>query len=324
MYILGKLNELDKVSEFMNFIKDHKGLIIFIFMAVLILVIVYYIFIMFTDKTKENTNIVDENTETKEYLKDVPCKGDLFITYFVLSKSNLIDYLTVKGNFISSIYLSWIKKGLIKTKSIDKGDNQLNLYFDNTNITAIDSEIEKKLYESIKNGITVNQTGVFKLDELVKSLVSSNQIIVNFLKESYEEGKKRIIKTLTNSYELNEDYNVEPCVQELKKQIVSFQNYLINFANGPENESASVYVLDNYYEFSKFLDIHENIKNTWISNKVNADMVKVACTDLFSNINEYAHTNNLYSDTELKKHKKAIKKSEKAFNNVQKKEFFHA
>ena len=262
MYILGKLNELDKVSEFMNFIKDHKGLIIFIFMAVLILVIVYYIFIMFTDKTKENTNIVDENTETKEYLKDVPCKGDLFITYFVLSKSNLIDYLTVKGNFISSIYLSWIKKGLIKTKSIDKGDNQLNLYFDNTNITAIDSEIEKKLYESIKNGITVNQTGVFKLDELVKSLVSSNQIIVNFLKESYEEGKKRIIKTLTNSYELNEDYNVEPCVQELKKQIVSFQNYLINFANGPENESASVYVLDNYYEFSKFLDIHENIKNT--------------------------------------------------------------
>ena len=53
-------------------------------------------------------------------------------------------------------------------------------------------------------------------------------------------------------------------------------------------------------------------------------MVKVACTDLFSNINEYAHTNNLYSDTELKKHKKAIKKSEKAFNNVQKKEFFHA
>lgn len=36
MYILGKLNELDKLSEFLNFIKDHKGIFIFILMAILI------------------------------------------------------------------------------------------------------------------------------------------------------------------------------------------------------------------------------------------------------------------------------------------------
>lgn len=319
MYILGKLNELDKLSEFLNFFKDHKGIFIFILMAILIGFIIYFIFIMVKDDDKDNKVIDEAATDIKESHRDLPCKGDLFITYFVLSESGILDYLSVKGNLILSLYLSWIKKGILKVKNID---NQPTFYFDNTSESMINDNIEQKLYETVKNTLSTNSNG-FKADELVKCLVNNNQIVVNFFKDAYEEGKARIIKIATSSTVASNDFNVTPYIQELKKQIVSFQNYLINFSRTNQEGFDSNYILDNYYIFSNLLGINKTIENSWFTEKVNPDMLKLVNSSVVNNLDEYAHTNNLYSDEEFNRHKNIIKKSEKAYNKIQKKEFLH-
>lgn len=319
MYILGKLNELDKLSEFLDFFKDHKGIFIFILMAILIGFIIYFIFIMVKDDDKDNKVIDEAATDIKENHKDLPCKGDLFIAYFVLSESGILDYLSVKGNLILSLYLSWIKKGILKVKNID---NQPTFYFDNTSENMINDNIEQKLYETVKNTLSTNSNG-FKADELVKCLVNNNQIVVNFFKDAYEEGKARIIKIATSSTVASNDFNVTPYIQELKKQIVSFQNYLINFSRTNQEGFDSNYILDNYYIFANLLGINKAIENSWFTEKVNPDMLKLVNSSVVNNLDEYAHTNNLYSDEEFNRHKNIIKKSEKAYNKIQKKEFLH-
>ena len=319
MYILGKLNELDKLSEFLDFFKDYKGIFIFILMAILIGFIIYFIFIMVKDDDKDNKVIDEAATDIKENHRDLPCKGDLFITYFVLSESSILDYLSVKGNLILSLYLSWIKKGILKVKNID---NQPTFYFDNTSENMINDNIEQKLYETVKNTLSTNING-FKADELVKCLVNNNQIVVNFFKDAYEEGKARIIKIATSSTVASNDFNVTPYIQELKKQIVSFQNYLINFSRTNQEGFDSNYILDNYYIFANLLGINKTIENSWFTEKVNPDMLKLVNSSVVNNLDEYAHTNNLYSDEEFNRHKNIIKKSEKAYNKIQKKEFLH-
>ena len=319
MYILGKLNELDKLSEFLNFFKDHKGIFIFILMAILIGFIIYFIFIMVKDDDKDNKIIDQATTDIKENHRELPCKGDLFISYFVLSESGILDYLSVKGNLILSLYLSWIKKGILKVKNIG---NQLTFYFDITSENMINDNIEQKLYETVKNTLSTNSNG-FKADELVKCLVNNNQIVVNFFKDAYEEGKARIIKIATSSTVASNDFNVTPYIQELKKQIVSFQNYLINFSRTNQEGFDSNYILDNYYIFANLLGINKTIENSWFMEKVNPDMLKLVNSGVVNNLDEYAHTNNLYSDEEFNRHKKIIKKSEKAYNKIQKKEFLH-
>ena len=319
MYILGKLNELDKLSEFLDFFKDYKGIFIFILMAILIGFIIYFIFIMVKDDDKDNKVIDEAATDIKENHRDLPCKGDLFIAYFVLSESGILDYLSVKGNLILSLYLSWIKKGILKVKNID---NQPTFYFDNTSESMINDNIEQKLYETVKNTLSTNSNG-FKADELVKCLVNNNQIVVNFFKDAYEEGKARIIKIATSSTVASNDFNVTPYIQELKKQIVSFQNYLINFSRTNQEGFDSNYILDNYYIFANLLGINKTIENSWFTEKVNPDMLKLVNSSVVNNLDEYAHTNNLYSDEEFNRHKNIIKKSEKAYNKIQKKEFLH-
>ena len=319
MYILGKLNELDKLSEFLDFFKDYKGIFIFILMAILIGFIIYFIFIMVKDDDKDNKVIDEVATDIKENHRDLPCKGDLFIAYFVLSESGILDYLSVKGNLILSLYLSWIKKGILKVKNID---NQPTFYFDNTSENMINDNIEQKLYETVKNTLSTNSNG-FKADELVKCLVNNNQIVVNFFKDAYEEGKARIIKIATSSTVASNDFNVTPYIQELKKQIVSFQNYLINFSRTNQEGFDSNYILDNYYIFANLLGINKTIENSWFTEKVNPDMLKLVNSSVVNNLDEYAHTNNLYSDEEFNRHKNIIKKSEKAYNKIQKKEFLH-
>ena len=319
MYILGKLNELDKLSEFLDFFKDYKGIFIFILMAILIGFIIYFIFIMVKDDDKDNKIIDEAAKDINENHRDLPCKGDLFIAYFVLSESGILDYLSVKGNLILSLYLSWIKKGILKVKNID---NQPTFYFDNTSENMINDNIEQKLYETVKNTLSTNSNG-FKADELVKCLVNNNQIVVNFFKDAYEEGKARIIKIATSSTVASNDFNVTPYIQELKKQIVSFQNYLINFSRTNQEGFDSNYILDNYYIFANLLGINKTIKNSWFTDKVNPDMIKLVNSSVVNNLDEYAHTNNLYSDEEFNRHKNIIKKSEKAYNKIQKKEFLH-
>lgn len=274
---------------------------------------------MVKDDDKDDKVIDEAATDIKEKHRDLPCKGDLFITYFVLSESGILDYLSVKGNLILSLYLSWIKKGILKVKNID---NQLIFYFDNTSENIINDNTEQKLYETVKNTLSTNSNG-FKADELVKCLVNNNQIVVNFFKDAYEEGKARIIKIATSSTVASNDFNVTPYIQELKKQIVSFQNYLINFSRTNQEGFDSNYILDNYYIFANLLGINKTIENSWFTEKVNPDMLKLVNSSVVNNLDEYAHTNNLYSDEEFNRHKNIIKKSEKAYNKIQKKEFLH-
>ena len=217
MYILGRLNDLDKVSDWLNFLSEHTNYLIVGMILIILVTVIIFAGLMLTDDNKRRETVVEKKVESKKYYRSLPCQGDIFITYFILSKCNLTDYLSIKGNLISSFYLKW---DLLKIKSVDQKDNQAIMYFDEIHNDIIEDEVEKKLYKISKEVLETYNVEFFKADDLIKHLISNNQSMVNFFKDAYEEGKKRLIAIGPRPDETKEyykEYTLIPYIQLLKR-----------------------------------------------------------------------------------------------------------
>lgn len=322
LYILGKLNELDKLSDVWSYIKDHVNIIIAVLMILIIIAVVVYIGFMLTDKKKKNINIDSNDNANKEYLRSLPCKGDILIAYFILSKYNLLDYLSTKGNLIIALYLKWTKDGFLKIKSIDKKDGQAQLYIDESCKNTLTSEIENELYKITREAISINDSGYFKITDLTKVMSQNNQTSINFFKNAYDAGKKKLISMIPecngNKDSVNEQI-IAPYVKAIKTDTIEFRKYFIKVIN--ESNSEAFKVSDNYFIFANLLDLNDDVTKRWFSDKVNSDVIKLTNTNMHSYINEFIHISNVYSDQELKQNKKYIKKSENNYYKAQKNAF---
>lgn len=323
LYILGKLNELDKLSDVWEYIKDHVNIIVAVLMIFIIIAVIVYIGFMLTDKKAKKPIDIDNNDNSnKEYLRSLPCKGDILIAYYILSKYNLLDYLSTKGNLIIALYLKWVRDGFIKVKSIDKKDGQAQLYIDESCKNTLTTEIENELYKITREAISVNDSSCFKITDLTKAMTQNNQASINLFKNAFDAGKKKLISLIPECNGKEDSVSeqiIAPYIKAIKNDTIEFRKYFIKIVK--ESNSEAFKVSDNYFIFANLLDLNDDVTKHWFSDKVNPDIIKLVNTNMHSYINEFIHISNVYSDQELKHNKKYIKKSEKDYYKAQKNAF---
>ena len=254
-----------------------------------------------------------KKVKKEDYYRELPCKGDLFLTYYIASKYKTCDYLSLKGNLVTSFFLKWVKKGLVKIYGYDTNSNDVILYIDTScESTAIDDDIERHLYEGFKESVGSNKT--FKEDDILYHIRNKN--VISFLTEAYKEGEKRLIKYAPKPDESKlyfKEYRIINFIKELKKEINGFKYFIVDFTNVEKKDLVEVPFWDNYIIFANLLGLLEHFKKgTFIKNEksMNPEMRKVLNSNIFEKINEYSHKNEIYSEEEFTKNKKAIKKSQ--------------
>lgn len=251
----------------------------------------------------------------EDYYRELPCKGDLFLTYYIASKYKTCDYLSLKGNLATSFFLKWVKKGLVKIQGYDPGTNDVILYIDTSCENAIDDNIERHLYEGFKESVGTNKT--FKEDDILHHIRNKN--VINFLSEAYQEGERRLIKYAPKPDESKQyfkEYRILNFIKELKKEINGFKYFIVDFTSLDKKDLTEFPLWDNYVIFANLLGLIEHFKKgTFIKNEefMNPEIKKIINSGIFDKFNEYSHKNIIYSEEEYASNKRAISKSQNEY-----------
>ncbi|MBR5662459.1 MAG: hypothetical protein IKX00_02265 [Bacilli bacterium] len=306
--------KFDDASEIFDQFND--GGFVSVLFILLVLFIVQIIIVTIFNYSKRREISLEKKLRTKNTSSEIPCKGDLYITYFIASKCNLADYLSLKGNLISSFYLKWLKKGLLKIDKSDAKDKQAILYFDDKAANCIDDEVEAELYTITKNVLDASGANYFKADDLVSYMTNNNEDVINFFEHAYYKGKKRVYAAITPVSEKVtrvDNRILTEYMLELKKQIVEFINFINKVDILDNYEFESVKVWDNYYIFANLLGLRDKIKDGRFKDKVNPNLIKLKYTRTFENIDNIVHVNVLCSEKEYKNNKRKIIKSKRNY-----------
>lgn len=307
--------ELDGAGDTLNYLDNNPQ----VFIAILIIILVIFVvilFVLFIINPNDEKSKLEKKLKTKKKSSKIPCNGDLYVTYLIASKCNLVDYLSIKGNLISSFYLKWLKKGLLKIQAADKDDNQAVLYFDDNFVNCLDDEIEGELYSISKNALLIAKANYFKADDLINALSDEKIGLTAFFIHVYYKAKKRIeaqVLPLGENSVRNKRLLVEERMLFLKEEVVEFMNFIKDEAMVKDYEFESVHIWDNYYIFANLLGLRKNMKPGWFNDKVNQNFIAISKTKTFDNINEFVHNESIYGVDEMLNHKNKIVKSQKNY-----------
>ena len=305
-------NRFDDESSVLDYFSNNTAAFISMLLIILGLFIVYIILTSIFNYSKRREISLEKKLRTKTASSDIPCKGDLYVTYYIASKCNLTDYLSLKGNLISSFYLKWVKKGLLQIDKSDAKDKQAILYFNDSVTNCIDDEVEGELYTITKNVLKNSGANYFKADDLITYITNNNENVIRFFEDAYYKGKKRVYAALTPVSTENTKISNRMLTEymlDLKRQIVEFMNFIKNADILNKYEFESVKIWDNYYIFANLLGLRDNIKDGRFKDKINPNLIKLKYTKTVENIDNIVHVNILCSKDEYKNNKKKIIKS---------------
>lgn len=325
MQILNNIDEinegLDDAGDVLNVFSESPEGFIAVIVIILLLFLVYILYLHIISPEKSIKSKLTKKLRTRKKSDTIPCNGDLYVTYYVASKCNIIDYLSLKGNLISSFYLKWIKKGLLKIKAADKKDNEAILCFDDTFINCLDDEIEKELYTITKKVLSMANAESFKADDLIKNLTNENIGLTQFFTHVYKKAKERAGVRYYSDKDLSElaHYGRSEIIRNLlakKREIVEFMNFIKDETLIDKYEFESIQMWDNYFIFANLLGLRKNKKKLWFNDKINQHFIEISKTTTFDNIDAFIHSVPVYSKEELLKNKNIINKSIKNYQSM--------
>jgi len=304
--------ELDSAGDTLNYLDNNPEA----FIAILIIILVVFglfLFLLLITSPNKKRSILDKKLRSRKTSDKIPCYGDLYITYFIASKCNLVDYLSLKGNLISSFYLKWLKKGLLKIKDADESDKESILFFDDKYVNCLDDEIEKELYTITKKALLMANADYFKADDLIKNFIDEKIGLTGFFTHVYNKAKTKLGLQGIPDFERNTHYYITDHILDLKRQVVEFMNFIQNETIIKDYEFESVQVWDNYYIFANLLGLRGKVKLAWFNDKINPNFIKISKQDTFDSIDDFVHSKQIYSEEELINNKQKINKSQKNY-----------
>lgn len=176
-----------------------------------------------------------------EYFRDVPCKWNVDLCYFVAVSCGNI-YPSFQMNFISAKALEFYRKGKI---SINKGETG-EYYIDMSNISKFDSEVDKKIYNI-----------------LLAAASSDRHLTSNELTAYVDINYASIINTFDEiKVVLDEQFKISGLdMVEESRRIFGLKKFIKDFSMIPELDHEHVYLRDTYMEFAILFGVADKIDN---------------------------------------------------------------
>lgn len=211
--------------------------------------------------------------EQIEYFREIPCKKDLEMAYWVCSQYNVVTNRTLKEGIIGAILLKWIKNNYITVTETKKGlfsfkDN--NYAIDFTKMTIADNEIENNLFKMLiaasgsnrileaKEFSKWSKKNYDKINSWFASILLKEQFYLEqqgLITNAQEEvagmfGSKRTITTKV----------VNPILKEEAIKLKGLKKFLLDFSIMPEREYFEVHIWEEYLIFAELLGIADTVE----------------------------------------------------------------
>ena len=230
---------------------------IFCIIYIILSIIIIYLYIKFSKKTKKNYVKYIFLNNKKIILKDIPnfrdipCNKDIYYANTLLYLNN-IDYK--ESNIIGAIILKWIKED--KIEFIKKNDKEFTLNLMKNAVFNI--EFEKKLFNMMYKA---SNDGFLEIYELEKWCSKNSIKLLNLLKN---ELNNNIVKLISKNkiYKIQENQSKYIMSDELYEdsiKLYGLKKFLIEFSQINTKETIDVKLWDEYLMFAYLFGIADKV-----------------------------------------------------------------
>lgn len=219
------------------------------------------------------------------YYRDIPCKGDIFQSYYIAYQYKLIKN---KTDILGAIILKWLKQGIIRTENKEQGkvfkkentviilDNDANKKFDNIRET----ELYDMMYVASVDGILENK-------EFEKWCKKSYEKILGWFDNILDQERSRLvleglIKREKRKAFLSDKYVSTPELKEIATNLAGLKKFLLDYTLIMQREAIEVELFEDYLIYAQMMGIAKQVSKQF--KELYPDMIEQTNYGSYDNI----------------------------------------
>ena len=219
------------------------------------------------------------------YYRDIPCKGDIFQSYYIAYQYKLIKN---KTDILGAIILKWLKQGIIRTENKEQGkvfkkentviilDNDANKKFDNIRET----ELYDMMYVASVDGILENK-------EFEKWCKKSYEKILGWFDNILDQQRSKLvleglIKREKRKAFLSDKYISTPELKEIATNLAGLKKFLLDYTLIMQREAIEVELFEDYLIYAQMMGIAKQVSKQF--KELYPDMIEQTNYGSYDNI----------------------------------------
>lgn len=243
------------------------------------------------------------NKRNVAYYREIPCGGDLYYAYWIISKYEILKQEECKNGLIGAMLLRWIKEDyveLTKTKGgfFNLRDNQYAVQFNNTDTVEFK---RKNAEEQQLMNMFIKASGdnrILEAKEFEKWCKDNHSFLNRWFERILEETtermqqkrlitEERIVKKKLFRSKIIIKKSVELEVKTEAERMIGLRKYLLDYSMIPDRENEQVHLLEEYLIFAQLLGIAKKVEEQF--SKIYPDFKELSKINL-ENTSSYTST----------------------------------
>lgn len=210
------------------------------------------------------------------YFRDIPCEGDLYYAYWIMTKYKILEENECKNGIIGATLLKWIKEGYIELTKTKRGifnfrDNNYAIAFLNVDNPELQpqNDLEKYLMRILRQASGDNN--ILEAKEFEKWCKENHRMmnnwfdaIINNTTTSLKQ-KKLFIEDSTITKQRGKTKTivtrrVDSSVRDEALHLMGLKKFLLDYTLIQERQNVEVHILEDYLVFAQLLGIADKVE----------------------------------------------------------------
>lgn len=195
--------------------------------------------------------------------RDIPCKGDVFRTYFIAYNYNLMKK---KEDFLGAILLKWLKENKVKIekkevgKIFKKEDTCIILNSSSTFNNELEQSLHSMFYKASKDGILEEKEFEKWCSSHYSEVLGWFDKVLDYQRDILvQEGKITIEEKTSFKIFKAKTYVVDSSLMEEAKELKGLKKFLEEFTLIDKREAIEVALFEEYLIFAQILGIADKV-----------------------------------------------------------------
>lgn len=216
------------------------------------------------------------NKRNVAYCREIPCDGDLYYAYWLISKYGILKPNECKNGLIGAMILKWIKEGYVEITKTKGGffslkDNKYAVHFNQLESENYKKKpgMEQQLMNMFRNASGENC--ILEANEFEKWCRDNHNYLNRWFDRVIDEATERmqqkqlireeriIKKRLFKSKIIVKKYVEEKARTEVER-LLGLKKFLLDYSLIPDRENEQVHLLEDYLIFAQLLGIADKVE----------------------------------------------------------------
>ena len=219
------------------------------------------------------------------YFRDIPCKGDIFKSYYIAYQYGLIKN---KTDILGAIILKWLKQGIIRTENREQG----KVFKKENTVIILGEDSNKDLGNKRENELfhmmyVASIDGILENKEFERWCKKSYEKILGWFDDILREQRDSLvsdglIKCERRNAFLGNKYTSTPELKEIAVSLAGLKRFLLDYTLIMQREAIEVELFEEYLIYAQMMGIAKQVSKQF--KELYPDMIEQTNYGSYDNI----------------------------------------